>query len=264
MQLFKSTRTMTVIVVLGVAVLANYIHDVLTRFSAYNRLHQTQPWYCAEALDKVVIMLLCSGALWFLHRGGIGNILREMRLDNVSSRGVIIMSVCTLPMLIGFALTRRLDPNLNLAEIAFRDFFSPMVEEIHVRGFAFLQLYRRARWPFWLAAMPQALLAAFSHIEQGDTFRDRCEIFFLIFSGALIFSWLLKKWDSLWVPFVLHALMNLWWDLFSVSRNILGGWFPFTLQQLTMILVLGVTLYHFAGRNGSRSDQTATLGSGLI
>lgn len=65
--------------------------------------------------------------------------------------------------------------------------------------------------------------------------------FVLIFFGALIFAWMLVEWDSLWVPFALHACMNMWWDLFSVSRNVVDGWFPFTLQQLTMLLVIVAT-----------------------
>jgi len=30
--------------------------------------------------------------------------------------------------------------------------------------------------------------------------------------------------------------MNLWWEVFSVAKNALGGWLPFVLQTGTVIL----------------------------
>lgn len=77
----------------------------------------------------------------------------------------------------------------------------------------------------------------------------------LLFCGALIFAWMLVEWDSLWVPFALHACMNMWWALFSVSRNVVGGWFPFTLQQLTMLLVIVATYRKRLQRTGMSSTS---------
>jgi len=37
--------------------------------------------------------------------------------------------------------------------------------------------------------------------------------------------------------------MNLWWELFSVAKTAIGGWFPFMLQNLTMLLAIFITLY---------------------
>ena len=185
--------------------------------------------------------MICLSTLCILYRCGLSGAVRELKLDRAALSGIATVVLCTMPMLIGFAVTRRLDPQLSIPGVAFKTLFSPIAEEIHARGFTFLQLYRRAQWPFWLAVLPQALLSGFGHIEQGETIRERIGIFVLIFCGALIFAWTLVVWDSLWVPFALHACMNLWWELFSVSRNVLGGWFPFTLQQLTMLLVLWVT-----------------------
>jgi hypothetical protein len=36
--------------------------------------------------------------------------------------------------------------------------------------------------------------------------------------------------------------MNLWWELFSVAKSALGGWFPFVLQGSTILLAVLVTL----------------------
>jgi len=37
--------------------------------------------------------------------------------------------------------------------------------------------------------------------------------------------------------------MNLWWELFSVSKTALGDWFPFTLQTGTVLLAILITLF---------------------
>jgi hypothetical protein len=50
-------------------------------------------------------------------------------------------------------------------------------------------------------------------------------------------------WQSLWYPFALHICMNLWWELFSVARSALGGWFPFALQLASIVLAILITLY---------------------
>jgi len=36
----------------------------------------------------------------------------------------------------------------------------------------------------------------------------------------------------------LRICMKLWWELFSVSRNAVGGWFPLALQGLTILLAI--------------------------
>ena len=65
----------------------------------------------------------------------------------------------------------------------------------------------------------------------------------LLPAGGVLFAWLVYRWQNLWVPMVLHICMNLWWELFSVSRNAIGGWFPFALQMFTLFLAVAVTVY---------------------
>jgi membrane protease YdiL (CAAX protease family) len=232
-------------VVLCVSVLLTYMHDILTSFRPYTHLYKTHPWYLVESIDKFLVLLVCFSTLRGLYGSGIKGASTELRLTRASFRGIGTVVLCTVPMLVGFALTQRISPQLSLPGLAFKGLLSPFAEEVHARGFAFLQLYRRAGWPFWAAVLPQALLSGFGHVEQGQTTRDQLGIFVLIFTGALIFAWTLQVWDSLWVPLALHACMNIWWDLFSISRNILGGWLPFALQQLTMVLVVCATYRRF-------------------
>ena len=52
----------------------------------------------------------------------------------------------------------------------------------------------------------------------------------------MTFAWLVYRWKNLWVAVALHICMNRWWELFSISRTAIGSWFPFTVQNLTMLL----------------------------
>jgi hypothetical protein len=57
--------------------------------------------------------------------------------------------------------------------------------------------------------------------------------------------------------------MNLWWDLFSVSNNAIDGWFPFTLQALSILIAVAGTwhLTKTRKRPGIRGTGIAALGS---
>ena len=59
----------------------------------------------------------------------------------------------------------------------------------------------------------------------------------------MTFAWPVYRWQNLWVAVALHICMNLWWELFSVAKTAIGGWFPFMLQNLTMLLAIFITLY---------------------
>jgi len=59
----------------------------------------------------------------------------------------------------------------------------------------------------------------------------------------MVAAWLVYRWRTLWVAVALHICMNLWWELFSVSKNAVGGWFPFVLQTLAILLAILGTPY---------------------
>ena len=45
---------------------------------------------------------------------------------------------------------------------------APFAEEALFRGYVFRQLYRRARWGFWLAALVPSVLFALVHVYQAE------------------------------------------------------------------------------------------------
>ena len=70
-------------------------------------------------------------------------------------------------------------------------------------------------------------------------------LFFLTGAGGVTFAWLVYRWQNLWVG------MNLCWELFSVAKSAIGGWFPFMLQNLTMLLAIFITLVSDTLRGGN-------------
>jgi membrane protease YdiL (CAAX protease family) len=125
------------------------------------------------------------------------------------------------------------------------------VEEIEFRGLGVRNLQRGTGWPFWVIVWPQALLFGWGHVEQSQSIEDMVGLMLLTGSGAVVFAWLVYRWESLWFPIALHVCMNLWWEVFSVAKTALGGWFPFVLQTASILVAVGITLYWTTAQNDS-------------
>jgi membrane protease YdiL (CAAX protease family) len=178
-----------------------------------------------------------------LRRVALKDVVDELGLANAPLPALFFAVAASAPMLIGFALTRSLTPHMEPLTIFFLTVLSPVAEEIEFRGLGVRVLQRGTGWPLWILVWPQALLFGLGHIEQGQGFLEMTELMLLTGSGAAVFAWLVYRWQSLWFPIALHVCMNLWWELFSVARSALGGWFPFALQLASIVLAILITLY---------------------
>jgi membrane protease YdiL (CAAX protease family) len=230
-------------ITLSALVIASYIHEILSKFEAYRQLHQSRPYSVAESLDKITSVVICALAIWLVSRTNLRGISRELGLSAPLGPAVGFALLVSLPMLAGFALTRTLSARLEPLNLLFLTVFSPIVEEIVFRGFGVRFLQRTTGWPFWAAVWPSALLFGLGHLEQGQSLGEMAGLFFLTGAGGVAFAWLVYRWQNLWVAAALHICMNLWWELFSVARSAIGGWFPFALQNLTILLAVLGTLY---------------------
>jgi len=112
-------------------------------------LHRHDPFYVAESIDKIAVVILCVGAVW---------LMRPTNLRGISATSASPHPYCqqlhshwwaSSPMLIGFALTRSLTPHIQILPLLFLTVFSPLVEEIEFRGFGVRNLQRGTGWPFW-------------------------------------------------------------------------------------------------------------------
>jgi len=255
----EHSRALTIAVItVVVLIVTTYAHELLSRLSAYRNLHRSAPFYYVESIDKIGVAFLCILAAWLMRRAGPREVLRELGLSAPVLPAIAFGLGVSLPMLIGFALTRDLTPHLQLLPLLFLTVFSPFVEELQSRGFGVRQFQRGTGWPFWVVVWPSAVLFGWSHVEQGQSLQEMVGLFFLIGSGGLLFAWLVYRWQNLWVPVALHICMNLWWELFSVSRNAIGGWFPFSLQTFTTVLAIFVTIYYTRSKVPARAANASS------
>lgn len=227
-------RSAIILVVFGVSV---SMQSILTRIPAYRHLYRYFPFYIPESIKALLAVLICAIAALALFGPGDPFALRRGAL-----RALAFGLICTLPMSIGFALTRSVSVQ-HPVTILFLSVIFPLTEEMQSRGFAFRMLYRGEGWPWWAAAVVVGLVTGAIHVEKGQTAAQILGLFVITGIGGLVFSWLLARWESLWFPFALHMFMNLWWEVFSVSRTALGGWFPFMIQNACVLMAIVVTLY---------------------
>jgi uncharacterized protein len=237
----RSWRVATITV--AVLIIASYTHEIISRVPAYGWLHSHWPFYVAESLDKIGGAVVCVLAVWLMYRIGLRGISHELGLSAPILPAIAFALIASSPMLIGFAITRSLTPHIEILPLLFLTVLSPLVEEIEFRGFGVRQLQRGTGWPFWVVVWPSALLFGYGHVEQGQSLQEMAGLFFLTGAGGVTFAWLVYRWQNLWVAVALHICMNLWWELFSVAKTAIGGWFPFMLQNLTMLLAIFITLY---------------------
>jgi hypothetical protein len=46
------------------------------------------------------------------------------------------------------------------------------------------------------------------------------------------------RWENLWVPIFIHALMNGWWQIFEVDDTALGGY----LANIARLIVIAISI----------------------
>jgi CAAX protease family protein len=228
---------------LSMLVILNYLHEILSRFTAYRILYKNHAFYVPEGIDKIGGIVLSALAVWALRRVAWKDIVHELGLADSPLPALCFALAASSPMLIGFVLTRSLTPHMEPRTIFFLTVISPIAEEIEFRGLGVRVLQRGTGWPFWILVWPQALLFGLGHVEQGQSPLEMAELILLTGLGAVVFAWLVYRWQSLWFPIALHICMNLWWELFSVAKTALGGWFPFALQVASILLAIVITLY---------------------
>src|SRR5712691_4669942 len=243
------SRIWTALILLALAI-ASSMHRLLSYIPAYVSLHSHHPFYIAESIKNVCEVAVCCLVLLVM---GQRQLLRALGIDRRVPKALMFAAACAWPMFIGFAFTRSSHVG-NWIAVAYLAFFSPFVEELVTRGFAFRAL-RRIGWPLWPSALLIAFVGGLTHIEKGQTRGEILALFAYIALGNCIFCWLIERWDSLWFPFALHASGNFSWEFFNVAPTALGGWYAFTLQSAMMILAILITL-----RFTTKRDRLQAIG----
>jgi membrane protease YdiL (CAAX protease family) len=231
---------------------------------------------------NVLQIASCIAAVIGAHRARLRTAFEELGLRGSFCRAVTFSFVAGLPMLVTFWLSSRLNTQITVLSVAVGCFLAPFAEEVLFRGYMFGQLYRRARWGFWLSAIVPSALFALGHAYQSRDPLELLGIFAVTGIGGLLGCWLYLRWNgSLWFVFCLHALMNLWWEIFGVAETALGGWIANAARLATIALAILLTIYkdrlwktgmrevdwrsenrsYFSKLRASQSSSRATIGS---
>ena len=162
-------------------------------------------------------------------------------------------------MFVGFALVMPFNTTLSLNTVVISVLCAGFFEELYFRGFLFGQLYRYTSWGFIPAVIIGATLFGLVHLYQGNDWLESLGIFLVTFMGGVLFAWLYTEWNyNLWIAIFLHALMNLSWEMFSVSESALGGWYPNVCRALTIFLIIAGTI-NYKLRKGIPMQITKVL-----
>jgi membrane protease YdiL (CAAX protease family) len=256
------------VAILVVFLVIDHLQDILSLAGVYRRLYERFPFFpeggkespSNRALPRggcqpLADVLARDGVLW---ADDAPEATRELGITPRLAQGLAFGVGASAPMFIGFAVTTPLAVPPVSAATAYLAGLSPLAEEILYRGFACGLLYTRAGMPAWAALGLQASVFGWGHVEQGASLRDALGLFLLLASGGLFYGWFFLRWArNIWVPFALHASMNLSREVFQVGETALGGWYAFTLQSATMVLGIVFTL------RWTKDIRRTTLGSGV-
>jgi membrane protease YdiL (CAAX protease family) len=167
----------------------------------------------------------------------------KVGLNRSVLKGFLFALLCTLPMLIGYALVFDFNSEITARQIIAGALVAAFIEELFYRGILFGQLFRFTRLGFIPSVLFGALIFASAHLYQSQDFSTLIGIFLTTFMGGVWFAWVYVEWENnLWVAIFLHLLMNLFWMLFAVSDNALGNQWGNVFRIATIALVVMLTL----------------------
>ena len=174
---------------------------------------------------------------------GFQRVSESVGLAGSIPRGFLFALICTLPMLIGYALVFEFNSDITFTQIFTGAVVAGFIEELFYRGVLFGQIYRYTRIGFIPSIVLGALVFAMGHLYQSQDLTTLVGIFITTFMGAILFAWVYVEWQyNLWVSIFLHILMNLFWMLFSVSDNALGGGYANIFRMITIAMVIILTV----------------------
>ena len=200
-------------------------------------------------------LLFCLIGVYVALRISPWRAFREFGLAASVGKGVFVGFIATLPMLVPFVFIAKVRADADALFLVFTATIWPLGEEILFRGYTFRQLHRRAGWNLWVAAAATGLIFGLVHLVQAAVQNQplvgQLGSVAMMSSLSMLSCWVFTRWnDNLWLLVSLHGFMNLWWAVFDISENPLGGWFPNLMRLASVLLIVVLTLRY--GRAKSR------------
>jgi uncharacterized protein len=211
---------------------------------------------------KFLQVVLCLAAVMAVHRLRPARAVAELGLDRSARTGFGFALLATAPMLLAYGAMVRFAVHFSAFDLLRTAILAPLSEETLYRGYLFGQLRRRAGLPTWMAVTISAVPFAWGHLyqveRQGFHFGQTLGVLAVTGFGAWFFAWLFERWAyDLWIPIGMHALMNLWWELFGVDETALGGWLANGARLAAIGIAIGLTLRHTKVPNTRDAASTA-------
>lgn len=173
------------------------------------------------------------------------NIPERLGISNGIWTGTLFALITTLPMLIGFIVKFPLNKELSFDTIIVNTISSAFFEEVIYRAFLFGQLYRYTRLGLFPSVFIGSLLFGSAHLYQGNDINELIGIFVMTFSGSVLFAWIYAEWKfNLWTAIFLHCFMNLYWLIFDVDTNVLGGTYSNFFRFSTIFIAIFCTVIY--------------------
>ena len=225
------------------AVMASEAYQSLRRsaFDAWGIDLSTILMWSTFAIVAVIGVALVVGAR-------AGRIIAEFGLNRPVVPACVFALVASLPMLIGYAVMSGGSISIGSSLIV-AALIAPFIEELFFRGWAFRQLCQRAKWGFWPAALFTGLVFGLMHVPfrtllEMNLGMDDLSTVLITGAGGVFFAWLFMAWGwNLWVPILLHAMMNGWWAIFAIAEGAVGGMEASILRGLTIAAAVLLTIF---------------------
>ncbi len=151
----QHSRTWYAAIACVIFVICTYMGDLM-RLAGLRRLFHG--WLFVGTFN-ILQILFCIGGIMAAHSARLQRALAELGLCARFGRAAAFSFIAALPMLVAFALNSPINAKMSFLSVGVGCFLAPFAEEVIFRGYMFGQLYRRARWGFWLSALiPSALL----------------------------------------------------------------------------------------------------------
>ncbi|MDF1808677.1 MAG: type II CAAX endopeptidase family protein [Phycisphaerales bacterium] len=171
-------------------------------------------------------------------------------------KGALIGFLCSIPMLLlGLICTK----NVVNHELIYSTLLPGFTEEVFYRAFAFGLMMQVLRFKLWTSAILTGVLFGLAHLisasVRSQPLGDAIGWIGMIALGGLFYAWLYERANwNLWIVILLHASMNLWWDLFDLTSSSMGNWGA----TISRILAVGLAIYFVVFRGVLRPPTHAS------
>lgn len=236
------------VIAIAVFAIAQLSRNVLYSFEGYAGAVHALPRALDFAEQPLRWTLIVLVGLYAAHRIGPWRAIEELGLRSNIGYAALFCGVTTLPMAIVPLFIGSLNRDIDPLWVLFSACFWPLGEEILFRGYLFRQLYRRAHWGFWSAALASSVIFGTVHLTSAAIQRqpivEQFGAIVMITVLSVLGAWVFIRWDdNLWIMVGLHGFMNLWWAVFDLGETALGSGLGNVTRLGVVVLAIVITLY---------------------